>query len=146
MNTRINYLFYIVVVFNILWGTHAWFTWFLDDPEHKPYKLLWYCLVFCICLQYKRSNDITLSYNTNVFLGVGFLFCAFLSLVPSITPSALPAVICKSYSFWVLLSDKKNSKHILYVVVKAITYISSNKGFFPHLSNTTSKFRIVFVL
>lgn len=117
---NLTLLFRFAILFEILWGAHAWFTWSIDNSRIMQYTT--YCIVVLIANNYKRKKRIHLNSTPAVVFGftcyiIGVMFFNRFS-IPS-----LVGVCMTLYVIWVTLSDKENVDGHLEFICKGLAWI-----------------------
>ena len=116
----IKKIFQFVLLFEILWGAHAWFTWSFDNSKlHKYIVFLFICFLTYL---YQLTYKIKLSFSKKILIS---LFCFFLAYwhVSNYTIFSIVGCLFMLYPVWVLCSDKYNSKDHLDFVAKSLSIL-----------------------
>ena len=113
-------LFRFTILFNIMWGAHAWFTWGIDSS--RPLQYVAYVLIAVITYSYQQKERIKIKFTNSLLLAIiafalGTLFYNRFSL-PSLASVAL-----MMYPVCVVVSDTKNAKGHLVYIAKALAII-----------------------
>lgn len=113
-------LFRLVILFEILWGAHAWFTWWIDESRLLQYIFYIFCAIAAYV--YKRSVKLRISSSPYVIMAVasyalGVMFCNRFSL-----PS-LASVVFILYPILVVASDQEHVEGHLEFLAKGLAYI-----------------------
>lgn len=113
-------LFRYAILFQILWGAHAWFTWTIDSS--RPLQYVAYIVIAVIAYKYQQKERIRIKFTNSLMLAIvafalGTLFYNRFSL-PSLASVAL-----MMYPVCVLVSDIKNTKGHLAYITKALAII-----------------------
>lgn len=113
-------LFRFAILFEILWGAHAWFTWQCDVSRTNRYLAL--IIVFLTAFVYQKNQRIVLRKSTNT---IGALFCYFIGywLLSRFSLASIVGNVLSIYPIWVLLSDKNNASSHLQFVIKTLSVI-----------------------
>lgn len=113
-------LFRFVLLFEILWGAHAWFTWWIDD--NKIYKLAIYAIIAFIAFIYKKKANIHFRGNAYIILGSMAYIMAF-TLISSFSFSSLITSIVCLYPILVTIYDRNNCEGHIAFITKGLAYI-----------------------
>lgn len=117
-------LFRILLLFYVLWGGYAWFTWELET-DHSL-ELMVYAVGFVITLIYQFTNKVRLRPKRGVGMALVvlfflYLYCGGFSGTGYIT--APIHFVLRFYPILVLLCDKDNVAGHLSFIAKAIAFI-----------------------
>lgn len=117
---KIVFWFRIAILFEIMWGAHAWFTWSLGSSRILQYGA--YLISAFIAYQYKSKMRIRL--NTKPAVVFGF-FCYILAVMffNRFSIPSLVGVFLTLYVIWVTLSDKENAEGHLNFICKGLAWI-----------------------
>lgn len=118
--TGILLLFRLVILFEILWGAHAWFTWWIDESRIMQY--VFYVLCVIIAYIYKSKKKIRLTSSPYMPISV-FFFILGLMFYNRFSLPSLASVILIIYPIIVLASDRSNVAGHLEFVAKGLSLI-----------------------
>lgn len=116
----ILFLFRLLLLFEILWGAHAWFTWEITSSRMLHYFVL--IALALIAFAYKKKMRIRLCVSTNLM----FAFCCYALAVllnNRLSIPSIPGILLKIFPIWVALSDKINLSKNLQFIAKGIVFI-----------------------
>ena len=113
-------LFRFAILFEILWGAQAWFTWWISDSRVLQYVVAF--IIAFIAYKYKSRLKIRLNTSPTIMLAmlsytIGVMFFNRGS-IPSLVEVAFTL-----YTLWVVISDKENTKGHLQFVCKGLAII-----------------------
>lgn len=141
MNTTT--IFRFVLLFEILWGAHAWFTWWIDNSRILQYAF--YIIIAIIAYNYKNKKRIRLNSSPTIILS---MFCYIMGVMffNRFSIPSLASVFLLLYTIWVTLSDRENVKGHIKFICKglAIIFIPGiilflGKGFIPPVGAVIQK-------
>ncbi|MBQ8219783.1 MAG: hypothetical protein IJZ31_01035 [Bacteroidaceae bacterium] len=113
-------IFRFSILFEILWGAHAWITWQCDASKFSRYLTLFIlCLIAFI---YKKDRGVILSKSKRVISAL-FLYCMGYWAVSRFSIGSLFGCFLTIYPMWVLLSDKHDPAEHLTFIVKILSMI-----------------------
>lgn len=117
-NKLVIYLFKLLVVFTLLWGTHAWFTWHFNNVT----LVILYLIIIVISYSYKRCEHIELKFNNRIlFAYILYIFNEYYINQGSIgTALKLFGIL---YLSTIILSDRKNIDETIDFTLKSIALI-----------------------
>lgn len=117
---KIVFWFRMAILFEILWGAHAWFTWSLDSSRILQYGA--YALLAFIAFQYKHKMKIRLNTKPAVLFG---FFCYVIAVMffNRFSIPSLVGVFLTLYVIWVTLSDNENAESHLNFICKGLSWI-----------------------
>ena len=124
MKKTIKYLFYLSVLFEILWGAHAWFTWNLSGVQnlHKYYVVIF--ILFLISWVYKNIFKISFKKNKNVVLaGIAFFIASLFMRHFEISLLSPILILMSIYPALVLASDRENIEPLKNFLSKSLAFI-----------------------
>ena len=109
----ITKLFILYIFFYLLWGAHAWITWFLDDEAFSTnIRLIVILGGFLVSCSYLYENKIKLNFDTTTILA-GIIFIVSNAISSKSSLLGVGVILLQYFPLWVLLSDKKNAKFAL---------------------------------
>ena len=113
-------LFRFAILFNILWGAHAWFTWTIDNSRISQY--ITYAIIAYIAYKYKQKERIRIKTTPSLILAIttytlGTLFYNSFRILSLINIALVLYPVC------VLIYDSKNIEEHLKFIAKAIAII-----------------------
>ena len=119
-NNISSVLFRLLLLFYVLWGGYAWFTWDLEI-EHNL-ELSVYVIGFVISIFYQISNKVRLSPSTGVSIAIVillflYLYCGGFSGTGYLT--APIHFVLRFYPLLVLACDRENAEDHLSFISKA---------------------------
>ncbi len=119
-SSKIVLWFRIAILFEILWGAHAWFTWSLDSSRVLQYGA--YVISAFIAYRYKCKMKIRLSTKPAVIFG---FFCYVMGVMffNRFSIPSLVGVFLTLYVIWITISDKKNAEGHLKFICKGLAWI-----------------------
>lgn len=115
-----TFIFRVILLFEVLWGANAWFTWNISLVRIANYVVL--LAIFLIALWYKKRMFITLLNSSSLILS----FICYLFSVLIYSKFSLPSLvgtILKLYPIWILLSDKNNIEGNIRFIGKGLAII-----------------------
>ena len=125
MKNKFSYrLFEFLILFYVLWGGYAWFTWWLRLSKPAPYVM--HSLGLIIAIVYQIQHHIQFNLTRRNILAILFLFAAgFCGTHYTGTGIITSPVhfIFKFYPLFVLLCDHKHGADILRFVCKSTAFL-----------------------
>lgn len=118
----ISYLYRILILFYLCWGSHAWFTWWADFTD-KYMTFVVNIVFFLIAEFYRRTMKVVLAKDSGILVALTFLLLAIFTSTDSFGPLLIPNALLRMYPLYVLLSDKKNAPSILSFLMTSISVI-----------------------
>lgn len=116
----ITFTFRAILLFEVLWGANAWFTWDISLTRSANYVVL---LAIAIIAQwYKKKSSIRLVKSSHLI----FCFVCYLFAVLIYSRFSLPGLVgalLKLYPIWVLLSDRANIRNNIEFIGKGLAII-----------------------
>lgn len=116
----ITFTFRAILLFEVLWGANAWFTWGISLTRSANYVVL---LAIAIIAQwYKKKSSIRLVKSSHLI----FCFVCYLFAVLIYSRFSLPGLVgalLKLYPIWVLLSDRANIRNNIEFIGKGLAII-----------------------
>ena len=112
-------IYQVTLLFMVLWGAHAWFTWILDEFSFLGYVFMGLFLV--VSLIYKQSNNVKIP-NSDSFTAAIILFIlALLFIIGDIKD--IPKDIVLYTPLFILLADEEHNEEHLEFVSKALGWL-----------------------
>lgn len=108
----VGFLYRIILLFSILWGAHAWFTWWIEAIPYASQASM--VLIAAIALLYRIRMRLPLRKDPSVFVIFILWMLAFLSAY-EISFAMLLGIIIRFIPLWILISDKNCSDHLQWI-------------------------------
>ena len=108
------------ILFNILWGAKAWFTWWIDDS--RLYQYVAYIVVAVIAYRYKIKMRIQFSSSVYIILAVASYFLGVMFYNRFSLPS-IASIVLILYPILVVINDKENAIGHLHFAAKGLAWI-----------------------
>lgn len=136
----IDRLYIFVLVFYVMWGAHAWFTWPLDDEGNKSVTLIITIIGSLISYLYAKANNLKFKYDTHIFIGI-CVFCIINAIYITPTLLGFGRMIIKFFPLFILIFDKEHAERniisvsrilsVLLIISMAMHFYIMRYGRFP---------------
>lgn len=113
------FLFRISILFSVLWGAHAWFTWWVDTTAYGTQICI--ILLAIISIWYKIKQKIKFKSDLKVLFVLVLWLFSFISAY-DLSLSLILSCFLRFIPLWVLLSDEQCSSHFQWIK-KTISYL-----------------------
>lgn len=113
------FLFRISILFSVLWGAHAWFTWWVDTTVYGTQICI--ILLAIISIWYKIKQKIKFKSDLKVLFVLVLWLFSFISAY-DLSLSLILSCFLRFIPLWVLLSDEQCSSHFQWLK-KTISYL-----------------------
>lgn len=122
MNKVAINLYSFFVFLAIMYGAHAWFTWYMEDQNMRLLMLLTMLVASLLSIFYLRVRHLKLSTSHNVVMGLLMLFFANL-FQSGLGILSLISIVCQVYILWVLFSEPHYKSSILKRIVNLLAIV-----------------------